>query len=475
MAFLPHQTTALDKSDARKEETLADLLFQPGSEYEIDEEELNDLIDLYDAAELRWRDVGGNIKKVGVLDDPGSMIHKWWNDPFDGPRAQSERLRRNIEVKRKVNRVVRPACVVAGLGVGLAMPSRVAAFSLRWGITLHIGLPFARLAFAKAAAPRRRRRGSQLAADGSGGASQRANGADINDINIAAASDQSIAHLRLADPTHILAAQHLLGACSVFPIGAMLWLGGGWFEALAVASIGRLSLVTGLWCWKDLGSDLIRPGGTRRSIQLLCAVSRLWRLVTTFTLLAEAAMLARLACALDALWVARPSLFAAASGAAAVIPSLVSKPLSSAASLTLARGGALGLGWWSKLGWLPSVPQTTLLLGGRLGVVLLLCYTAYWFAFPLEVGGRFMWSSSLAEAGAREHALSPTAARVEDRPSGFQGGRAAAPTGPAHQWRAGDGQHPRVWWGRRGVGRDGVRSAACRRRFTPHALARLGG
>ena len=93
---------------------------EPGGEYELDMDEVGQMVRQYEAAEQRWRTVavttGENMRKRGPLDDPGSMLHKWWHDPMDGPQAKAERYQRNIQLKRRFNLVARPSLIALGVG-----------------------------------------------------------------------------------------------------------------------------------------------------------------------------------------------------------------------------------------------------------------------------------------------------------------------------------------------------------------------
>ena len=134
----------------------------PGSPYEVDVGEIKELLGHWEAANRRWALETASSKQGGVLDDRGSMLHKWWHDPVSGPRAAAARREVVVARKRQLNRVLRPALLGAGCALGLRAPVGVAQASARYGLAVHVGVPLARLVAAKIAtvASRTRRRAS---------------------------------------------------------------------------------------------------------------------------------------------------------------------------------------------------------------------------------------------------------------------------------------------------------------------------
>ena len=359
---------------------LLDLFREPGGEFEVDIESVKCLTGAYRAAEQRWATAGGGPRRCGVLEDPDSMLSKWWYDPINGPRAKAQRYEAAKLVQRRITLPLRMALVAAAVGSAFAAPSRVAWLSLHVGAALHLALPAARLV--KAAVDAR------CGGDGDAPA--------------------GLAH---ADATHVLTAQHLLGAASALPLASLLWRCGAAVHALLFGAAARLCLLPGLWYWRDLNEALLR-GQTDEPA--MCSAVRAWRLVASFLLVAEASLFARLALALDSATAAA----LAACGEAASPGTLMRQlapPLGSAAKMWLLDDGG-PLAWFSS--WsLPamSVPSLALPLrflpplhlagaiapagaarvwlrlrtAGLLTVVA--SYAAYWIAFPAEMGTRRTW------------------------------------------------------------------------------------
>ena len=201
---------------------------EPGGEYELDLEEIDGLRSQFFDTKRRWA-AGSGI--TTALNDPGSQLHAWWNDPIDGPEATSKRAVAMRAKKRQFARIVRPSLAAAALGLGVAAPARVAAVSLRFGVIVHLALPALRLAAAKVASLRRCGDSSSTPAIKTG---------PMQGQEMLPAQD-----LPIADPTHVFAAQHLFGALCAFPVATGLWISGSWFEALLVAAFSRLSLLPG--------------------------------------------------------------------------------------------------------------------------------------------------------------------------------------------------------------------------------------
>ena len=361
----------------------------PGGEFELDLDQLAVLRDEYYAMRARHATGRANFGRIGVLDDPDSRLAKWWKDPLDGPEAAIGRQDRVRRFKRRLNMAFRPVYLAAMLATGALAPSQVARTSVRLGLLAHIAIPLLRLVAAK------------LSAAGGGGGGR---------------ADSSVARdLPFADATHILAMQHLLGSASVFAASALLWRGGAWFVSLVVASLGRLCLLPGLWYWRDLNAEIVESTDMRR--RALYTATRAWRQLVTALCLVEAGLLLRLAPALDAVWVATPSLFAAAGGgtAAGSVLRALTPRLAGAAPSVLARTGPLFFGEplptaaaAAAAAASGSAPAMTPLVIGSLGAFCLFSYVTVWVAFPTEVFTRSEWRSSLQPKRTQVRTLAAT-------------------------------------------------------------------
>jgi hypothetical protein len=342
----------------------------PGSSYYVDMEAVGELVYDYRRAERRWETDGGRSRKVGVLDDKGSLLHAWWYGP-DGPEAMSQTRQAAMQLKRRMMRVLRPTVVASIAAFAIVAPARAARTSLRLGVTIHVLLPTFRLLIASAST----------------------------------ALDRDGARLHFADATQIFAAQHMLGAIAILPTSAMLWFGGAWFEALVVGALGRLCLLPGLWHWGDLNEELIQtnPAPITRSGEVggnaarMRAATRVWRLLATSLCIGEAVLLAQIAIGLDAVFVAAPATFA--EGGAAAVLSTLAPPLSDTARALTARNGPLLLGLTSGLasylGLSAQAAGAAALLCGRLCTVLIVSYAMWWLAFPVEAATRSHWRAQL--------------------------------------------------------------------------------
>lgn len=174
------------------------------------------------------------------------------------------------------------------------------------------------------------------------------------------------------------------------------------------------SRVATVWYWSDLNSELLLQSvyNADARIKLTHMLARAWRLVATALCLSEAALLLKLALAVDVAWAKAPSAvaFAAAGGAGAAIQALTPAPLAAAGRAVISRGGALGLGLLggsasatvqgaAALGCVAASQALRMWLDAfsRLACIVLICYSAYWFAFPAETGERSEFRAQIGE------------------------------------------------------------------------------
>ena len=388
---------------------------EPGGEYELDMEAMGELVASYRAAELRWEMDPTQPRRLGVLDDTGSQMHAWWNDPVDGPITQAKVFANVKMFKRRIGPPLQLLLIGAAFGSSFVAPVRIAWLSARCGLALHVLWPVARLALAGLA---RLTSGAHLGAgDGALG------DGDLSDGDLGGAPR--------CDATHVLSVQHVLGASTVLGLASLEWHGSGLVvPSLLVGALGRLCLWPGLWYWRDLNAELLATAADSRAH----ALARCWRLATSALLLAEAALLGRLACALDA-----AGHFGAAPAALLALP----PPLGPAAA-TLLRGpaamigavlsmsaaspvpwvSAIGLGASRLLGAATSAAaegvglatglptRQGLRLLARLAQAAVGCYAAYWFAFSIEGGTRTSWGPSLQP---RRNAITTLSATLLER------------------------------------------------------------
>ena len=171
---------------------------EPGGEFEIDADRLEALRDGFRDFEERWNlPENRQYRKVGVLDDPSSTLHKWWNDPVDSPRVQAARYAAARQLKRVVSPIGNAGLIAAAIGSGYTAPAWAACLSARLGLSVHVGLPGACLLVAAlrswAAAVRRRLVPRSIPS------------------TVTTATTTTAGQRRYAGATHVLSLQHLVG------------------------------------------------------------------------------------------------------------------------------------------------------------------------------------------------------------------------------------------------------------------------
>jgi hypothetical protein len=382
---------------------------EPGGEFELDMVRVDELVASYEAAEARWEAAAGIPRALGVLEDRGSQLHEWWHDPVDGPVAQARTYYAAVRHERMLRPVVLLLLVGSCLVSAFVAPACVAAVSVRLGLGVHLAWPAMRLCVAALARLRTRL--------------------------LARGRDDALAPR--VDATHVLSAQHLLGASVVLSLSALEWQCGSLDLALWLGSLGRLSLWPGLWCWRDLHAELL----VRAPESAAHAATRFWRLGATALLLSEAALLGRLALALPTTAPAGPTALLALPGAlgaaaaslvlgptarmqarltavlaplleppAAVVGRLVSAFVSTDGPSVTAAGAAAAAG--AGLASSSQLARLGVLAIGRAAQLICLFYLLYWIAFAIEAGERTAWRPSLRPRQAESCTLSAALLRA---------------------------------------------------------------
>lgn len=127
----PTAGEGIDESDDESADPLA-CFREPGGEFEIDFDELEELLDTdYAAARARWQADGYASRRVGVLDDRASLISQWWHDPIEGPLAEAERYQAAAALRRRVTPIVRASLVSVIVGSRCASAPHVHALCTR--------------------------------------------------------------------------------------------------------------------------------------------------------------------------------------------------------------------------------------------------------------------------------------------------------------------------------------------------------
>ena len=382
---------------------------EPGGEFELDMIRVDELVASYEAAEARWETAAGIPRALGVLEDRGSQLHEWWHDPLDGPVAQARTYYAAVRHERMLRPVVLLLLVGSCLVSAFVAPTCVAAVSVRLGLGVHLAWPAMRLCVAALARLRTR-----LLARGRDGALA-----------------------PRVDATHVLSAQHLLGASVVLSLSALEWQCGRCDLALWLGSLGRLSLWPGLWCWRDLHAELL----VRAPESAAHAATRFWRLAASALLLSEAALLGRLALALPTTAPVGPTALLALPGAlgaaaaslvfgptarlqarltAALAPLLapptavVGRRVSALVSTDGPSVSAAGAAAAAGAGLVSSSQLVRLgaLAIGRVAQLICLFYLLYWLAFAIEAGERTAWRPSLRPRQAESCTLSAALLRA---------------------------------------------------------------
>ena len=187
-------------------------LFEEGGEFELSIDLVEEHREKFKEAERRWAATGNRTKRCSPLDDPGSQLYAWWNDPIDGPMAMLEVRTSALRVKHALMPFLR-AGLIGGCVIGpLAFPMRAALICSRARFGLHILWPAIFLCSTAWATLRKVKAGAEV---------QRANAA------------------------HILSAQHLLGASIIWTLSAIHWHAGDVLAALIFGACGRLCLWPG--------------------------------------------------------------------------------------------------------------------------------------------------------------------------------------------------------------------------------------
>ena len=343
--------------------------FEPGGEYELDLDELEELKVQWQNANKRWAvervTDGQNSKTGGVLDDKGSFLSKWFDDPVYGFEATLNLRSKVARAKRRVDMLTRPAFVGAACVLGLRAPVGVARVSARVGLVVHLLLPLLRLVAAK-----------------------------LQRILTPTPAGSARKPVPLADATTILASQHLTGALAILATAAALWSSGQWLGALLTASLGRLALLPGMWHWSDLNDEICsfstRAGGIARARNALNVYTRVWRLLASFLCVAEAVVLLRTIRCLGRV----ESAIGSVGGAAVAMLTLLPYDLARAGPHLLSKYGPLLL----LGGASPTASPVVRGWVGLLGTTCVTCiwlYAAYWLAFPIEAGDRTWWRARL--------------------------------------------------------------------------------
>ena len=285
--------------------------YEPDGEFELDFGRIDELTVGLGQAEQRWQ-ANPEHRTVGVLDDPGSALSRWWSDPVHGPQAIAARAAAAARLKSRLNAVFRPLAVCALLWFGAATPARAARWSSTAGLLVHTTLPAARLGAAGARWQSRRLGAAFTSARRA--VARRCGREPAPSSSSSPPPPRHPGELPYPDATMLMPAGHLLAACTALPLMPILWRGGAPIEALLLGGLGRLAMLPGLWHWRDLDAELRMGGGGPAGLRSLLPRSalrdaagsgyhlpvRAWRLAATALCLAEAASLFRVMLALDA-------------------------------------------------------------------------------------------------------------------------------------------------------------------------------